>query len=339
MTESTQHALEKRLGEAWPMHSWRDSHVVLAVSSGPDSVAMLRAVLNAKASCGGVGQVTVAHFNHCLRGAEAEEDLAWLDRLCCQLHVPLMIGRADATAIGAARGVGWEAAARNSRYRFLQETAERLGARFVAVAHTRDDQVETVLHRLLRGTGLGGLAGMPPGRQLSASVALVRPLLAVRKREVLEYLAAIGQEYRVDASNADTRWTRNRLRHELLPMLRERYNAGIDEALVRLATQAGEAQQVIATIAEQLAEDYVTRDSVAGLRIDCRRLAETPPLLAREVCRVAWGQAGWPMQAMGFEAWQQLAELIRGQRQSAVNLPGNIRGRRERDTLILEVLD
>jgi tRNA(Ile)-lysidine synthase len=340
MSESTQHMLENRLTRAWPTSAWHDSHLVLAVSTGPDSVAMMRCVLAAKANCGGSGQVIVSHFNHGLRGAEADEEQAWLESLCRRFDVPLTIGRADATAIATASGEGREAAARDARYQFLRETAERTGARFVAVAHTADDQVETVLHRILRGTGLDGLAGMPSARPLSTCVTLVRPMLTFRRSEILEYLQAIGQDYRIDSSNSDTRWTRNRLRHELLPILRERFNGGVDNALLRLATQAHESQQVINAMVQELTCNCILTElqpGAASLRIDCRPLTGMPPLLVREVCRLAWQEAGWPMQAMGFEAWQQLAELVQGERGAAVSLPGNIRARRDLSTLVLEV--
>jgi tRNA(Ile)-lysidine synthase len=354
MTETPPFVLERRVEEAWPTELWRDSHVVLAVSSGPDSVAMLRAVLALKRTCGGRGRVTVAHFNHALRGPAADADQAWVETLCRHLEVPLAVGRAEPvppparhseSPVATTRRRQSEADARAARYQFLRETAERLGARFVAVAHTADDQVETILHRIVRGTGLKGLAGISAIRPLSPSVSLVRPLLAVSREGVLDYLSEIDQDYRVDASNADTRFTRNRLRHALLPLLREQYNPAVNDALLRLSGQARESQHVIADHAETLARSCVTverrlpgtRDSAfASLRIDCRPLVDAPPLVVREVCRIAWQQADWPLQAMGSGAWQQLAELALGARQSPLNLPGNIRAQRDGDSLVLE---
>lgn len=322
-------------------------------------MAMLRAVVALKESCGGSGTVYVAHLNHGLRGAAADADQAWLETLCGRFRIPLTVGRFDLTAAAVEQADGWEAAARDARYSFLRSTAEQLGARFVAAAHTADDQVETVLHHILRGTGLAGLAGMPGVRSLSRSVSLVRPLLHVHRDDVLEYLAAIGQEYRTDESNANVEWTRNRLRRELLPLLRERYNEQVDGALLRLASQAGEAQQLIAALAANLARESTivefpsqpAADRCGGqngsqaappaafrVRIDCGRLAGQSPLVVREVCKGAWSGANWPLQAMGFAEWQQLAELVQGlSDRSAANLPGNVRSRREKNVLVLEV--
>ena len=345
MTTGREHPLESLLKRDWPPQKWCDLHVVLAVSAGPDSVAMLRAILAAKATGCGHGNLFVAHFNHGVRGAAADADQAWLEELCRRLELPLVCGRPGEQVATYDRGDGWEAAARAARYRFLRETAAKMGARYVAVAHTLNDQVETVLHRVLRGTGLDGLAGIPRHRPLSTTVTLVRPLLSANRREILQYLWDIGQEFRTDETNSDTRWTRNRLRHELLPTLRERYNAGVDDALLRLAAQAGEAQQLIAGFAQQIADECVSRElahvqgsstEVVRVRIDCRQLANSPLPLVREVCRIAWQQAQWPLQAMGYDEWQQLAELIMDECNVPINLPGGIRGWRENSVVLLE---
>ncbi len=316
--------LETAFAHAWPAAEWRDVHVVLAVSGGADSMALLRAALAAKQHYGGSGRLFAAHLNHGLRPADASADEAWLAACCDRLNVALEVGRCDVPARAAEQGDGLEAAARDARYSFLRETAERLGARFVAVAHTADDQVETVLHRLIRGTGVAGLAGMPRNRPLSPSVTLVRPLLAVRRADVLKYLESIGQDYRSDETNADPRFTRNRLRHDLLPRLRAEYNADVDPALLRLAAQAEESQQLIARLARILCDRGMTI-SPGNIFVDCSALAAEPPILVREACKFAWDTAGWPLQNMGFDEWWQLATLICREGDGGLfNLPGGV---------------
>jgi tRNA(Ile)-lysidine synthase len=307
---------------------------------------MLRAAVALKRRCGGSGRLFVGHLNHGLRDAEADEDVRWLQQLCEKLAMPLEVGKADMTSAARQRD-GLEAAARAARYDFLRDVAESLGARFVAVAHTADDQIETVLYRILRGTGIAGLRGIPRVRALSPSVALIRPILAMRRRDVLEYLTAIGQDFRTDSSNANPRWTRNRLRNELLPALRKYYQADVDNALLRLAAQAIEAQAIIEDLAARLVESAVEKSEVqdertrAGrekqiLRINCRRLDDQAALVVREVCKIAWQQMGWPLQSMGFDEWQQLAAMILSTGDvPVVNLPGNVLARREHDVLNL----
>jgi tRNA(Ile)-lysidine synthase len=159
-------------------------------------------------------------------------------------------------------------------------------------------------------------------------VLLVRPLLGVRRQEVLRYLAAIGQDFRTDATNADPRFTRNRLRHEMLPLLRAEFNAEVDAALLRLAQQADESQRLIATLAEKLFHRAVTV-SKSQVQIDSRQLAAEPPLLVREACKLAWTAAGWPLQKMGFDQWQELESLVTSKATAGVlNLPAGIRAER-----------
>ncbi len=342
-----QYELVRRLAENWLPEAWRDTHVVLAVSGGADSVAMLRAMTAIKACYGGTGRLYVAHLNHGLRGAEAEADEAWLATLCDRLGVPLETSKADVKSLATEQGDGWEAAARSARYDFLRRTAESIGARFVATAHTADDQVETVLQRIVRGTGLAGLAGIPRYRPLSNSVTLVRPMLPMWRREIVAYLNELGQEWRLDSSNQDPHYTRNRLRLELLPLIRERFNDAVDEALSRLATQADEAQRVIETLAADIATTCVAvehvhdRDDRPALRthIECSRLASLPQIVVREVCKVAWRGANLPLQAMGFSEWQLLADMAAGNcLQTVANLPANIRVCRQGQLLIFESL-
>jgi tRNA(Ile)-lysidine synthase len=330
------HELERRLAESWPVREWGDTHVVLGVSGGADSVAMLRAMAALKERHGGRGELYVGHLNHGLRGSAADDDEAWLRLLCERLKLTLAAEKMDVSALAAEQGDGWEAAARSARYAFLQALAERSGSRFVATAHTANDQVETVLHRILRGTGIEGLAGMAKARALTAGVALVRPMLELERQDVLEYLATIGQEHRTDTTNQDTRWTRNRLRHELLPQLREQYNPQVYAAVLRLASQAGEAQQVIARLAATLAERCVDA-KLPRIQVDCEVLEGQPVIVVREVLKFAWRQAGWPEQSMGFEEWQQLAVLATEQGHRPVNLPGGIRAKREGQLVVLEV--
>jgi tRNA(Ile)-lysidine synthase len=332
-----EHDLERRLSESWPVREWCDTHVVLAVSGGADSVAMLRALAALKARHGGRGTLFIAHLNHGLRGSAADADQDWLRSLCERLKLTLETERSDVSAIAAEQGDGWEAAARSARYEFLRAVTERIGGRFVATAHTANDQVETVLHRLLRGTGIEGLAGMAVARPLTPTVALVRPMLGLRREDVLKYLAAIGQDYRTDATNENTQWTRNRLRQELLPHLRERYNPQVDGALLRLAAQAGEAQQVIATLAAELAEDCVDAKP-SRVRIDCAPLRGQPAVIVREVFKFAWRLAGWGEQSMGFDEWHQLASIAAEEGPQLLNLPGGRRARRDGQSVVVDVL-
>ena len=180
---------------------WRDRGLgvvwVVAVSGGSDSVGLLRALA---ALAPGLGlKLSVAHLDHGVRGDAARADAALVAELSAALGLPFDLGHWHPSRPGH-----FEADARQARYAWLTEVARARGAEAIAVGHTRDDQAETILHRILRGTGLRGLAGIPSRRPIAEGLTLVRPLLHVGREEIRVYLAALGQSYRDDASNADT---------------------------------------------------------------------------------------------------------------------------------------
>jgi tRNA(Ile)-lysidine synthase len=317
---------------AWPPELWRDVHVLVATSGGPDSMAVLRAILEIKRRDGGRGAVLAAHVHHGLHPA-ADDDQAWLSSQMEGLGVPLTAQRVNTHEAAARQGDGLEAAARSLRYAALQTTAEHLGARYVVTGHTADDQVETVLHRILRGTGIEGLAGIRRHRPLGNATTLVRPLLDVTRKDVLEYLAAIGQPFRQDPTNEDAAFTRNRIRCDLLPLLRSQYNASAGEAILRLARQAQELnlalQDRVGAVLQascDIAEQQITVDSVS--------LRGEPEPLAREVFRSAWRIAGWPEQEMDDASWRRLTNLLNGD-STRVNLPGLVEAVVSRDAIRL----
>jgi tRNA(Ile)-lysidine synthase len=300
------HPFETRLAALWPPDEWRDLTVLAAVSGGADSVALLRAAAALKTR--GAGRLCVAHFNHKLRN-EAEDDERFVVALCKQLGLSCETGFGHVAQLAADASEGIEPAARRARYDFLKETAGRLGARFVLTAHTADDQAETILHRIVRGTGIAGLAGMSRSRPLGHAT-LLRPLLGVRRRELEEYLHDIGQPFRQDRSNADCRFTRNRIRHELLPLLGRHYNSAVADALLRLGSLAADVQGVIDELVDQLHERAVKFENKIAVKIDAARLAGQPPYLLRELLALVWRRQSWPMRAMGFVQWDQLARML-----------------------------
>jgi tRNA(Ile)-lysidine synthase len=329
--------LVEKLAENWPADSWRDVHVAVALSGGADSVALLRGLEELKAEHGGKGELFVFHVNHQLRGAESDGDATWCVELCRSLEVPCEVLLAEVVERAAAKGDGLEAAAREERYRILTAACEQRGVRYLATAHTRDDNIETVLFRLLRGTGLRGLAGIAFSRPLTNSLSVVRPLLSSSRMEVIDYLASLGQDFRTDSSNASCDFTRNRIRNELLPMLRSEFSANVDESLERLAEQAGEVHTLLEQQASQLLESSCEWATTMGFALNTTTLNANLPLLITETLRLAWRRAGLPEQAMTHQWWCQLADLAAGIASTGVlNLPGNIRAERAGKQLVVE---
>jgi tRNA(Ile)-lysidine synthase len=313
------HPLETKLAAAWPPDAWRGVTTLVAVSGGADSVALMRAMAALK-TCG-EGRLCAAHFNHHLRGDESAADEAFVVELCRRFDLPGEVGHANAGWVPVGGSDGLEAAARAARYEFLQQVAARLGARYVVTAHTADDQVETILHRIIRGTGIGGLAGIERTRALGPAATLVRPLLGIRREELVAYLDDLGQSYRLDSSNQDTHLTRNRIRHELLPRLARQFNPRVVDALLRLGRLAGEVQGVIETMVEDLSERCVVCQRPQAVEIDAAGLAGQSRYVIRELLMATWRRQGWPMQAMGFAQWDLLAEMLSACRGIPTGLP------------------
>jgi tRNA(Ile)-lysidine synthase len=208
--------------------------LIVAVSGGADSVALLRALVDAAPGIGLV--LSIAHVHHGIRGADAEADAEFVADLAAKFELALHRQNVDAPAAAQKNRETLEEAARNLRYAWFGELLSSGVADAIATAHTLDDQAETVLHKFLRGAWTEGLSGIHPVL-VQPRGAILRPFLGVRRADIEAWLARLGQQWRVDATNADTAHTRNRLRHELLPALAA-YNPRIYEQLANLATLA-----------------------------------------------------------------------------------------------------
>ena len=355
MTDTTAD-MERAISDAWPVAHWSAVTVLVAVSGGPDSVALARALAALHRPLG--GRLIACHFNHGWRGAESDADERFVRNLAAELGWPCEVGRAEEvapestivpTAKESPSSIRSEAAARRQRYRFLRQTAERLGARYIALGHTADDQIETILHRILRGTGIAGLAGMPRARALGEATSIVRPFLDVRRVAILAYLATLGQCYRSDATNQSRAFTRNRLRHELLPHLARRYNPRVDEALLRLGRQAEDLKPTIDRLLEQATERCVIENSPGLVRVATAGLRGFPRFVVRELFVVCWRSQNWPEGDMTAEHWDQLGRLalvddgpLAGRKLTSdgprwrITLPGAIRATRLGDEIVLE---
>jgi tRNA(Ile)-lysidine synthase len=223
----------------------REGHVVVGLSGGPDSVCLLDILLALKEELDFT--VSAVHVNHRLRPGDAESDQWYVERLCEDKGVPLVVRVIPVAERAEARGESVEEAGRNARFEVFDEAAMKDRNRHgmdsdrvrIALGHNRDDLVETVIMRLLRGTGPDGLAGIAEMRLSEAGFAIVRPLLGTRRADIEEYCVEQGLFPRHDATNAETHYLRNNVRLELLPLLREKFNPSIDEALLRLSAIAG----------------------------------------------------------------------------------------------------
>jgi tRNA(Ile)-lysidine synthase len=260
-----------------------DTRVVVALSGGPDSVALAHLMRELDAA-GELRLAGCAHFNHQIRTA-ADRDESFCVDLASRLGAPLLVGREDVRLRAKTERRSLEDAARTARHEFLARAREELGADVVALGHTRDDQAETFLLRLLRGAGARGLASMHPRHG-----TLIRPLLGCRRRELLAYLESKSVPFVHDESNSDVAITRNRVRHELLPMLESRFNPSVVDVLADEAAIARDEWRWIESVADEVAPGVCRRDG-REWRLRLEGLRSAPHAVRRVVLRRAMTEA------------------------------------------------
>jgi tRNA(Ile)-lysidine synthase len=303
--------------------------IAVAVSGGADSVALLRLLLELRQELGVV--LSVAHFHHQIRKAEADADGEFVAELARQFQLELHAGSGDVPAHARDHKVSLESAARELRHRWFRGLVQQGRADKIATAHTLDDQAETVLMRILRGTGVRGLAGIAPEQK---EKHLVRPLLAVTRAEIEAYLNSLHQPWRTDSSNLDVSHTRNRVRHTLLPLLEKDFNPAIRQTLAELAELARLEDNYWKKELELLVPRLVrhgkpTRSgrSATGadsqtLALDLEALRRLPGFVQRMVLHKTAEQLG---AALEFKHIQLLAKLIHEPKSAApLSLPGGL---------------
>jgi len=304
---------------------------LVGVSGGADSVALLIGLDRLRNTLG--LELHVAHLDHGLRNLSAS-DVKWVTRLCERLGYRLTVERRDIANLAADATVGLEEMARRVRYEFLHEIARRESMSAIAVAHHADDQAETVLHHIVRGTGLVGLRGMLPIREIADGIRLVRPMLNIGRQQIEAFLAAEGQDFLTDESNIDVTLTRNRIRHELMPILSRQFNPQVSSALRRLASQAGDVEEMLDELAKRILQRAILEQSPGVIRLSCREFANEPRHLIRHCFLRLWAMNDWPRQKMSAEKWNQLAEIIDSD--GSVSLPGQIVVQRRGDLMFLQ---
>lgn len=315
--------------------------VLVAVSGGCDSVALLDVLRRLAAEPGRRWKLACAHLNHKLRD-DADADARFVRELADRLELPCIIEEADVPAIAAERSESVETAARAVRYEFFARAAGSVGATAVATGHHADDNVETILDRIVRGTHLRGLGGIPAERELAGErgIRIVRPLLAVRREQIEQFCLRHDLAWRDDPTNADTAYRRNFIRHELLPLLRDRINPRVDDALLRLAGAAGDSEEHLAAAGRELLAAARRRgpkrpDDPDPLVLDAAELADAPTLQRCYALRAAMEATGMPMGDMTAGQLADLAALPAQAPPAAMTLPGNFLARREFDELVI----
>jgi tRNA(Ile)-lysidine synthase len=284
----------------------KGDRVLVALSGGPDSVALLYGLLAIQSEFG--LKLYVAHLNHKLRGAESDEDERFARELAGRLKLEFFSKRIDVKREAKRKKLSIEEGARELRYRYLEELANQIKADKIAVGHQADDQAETFLMRLLRGAGGAGLSGIPAKRG-----KIIRPLIQIKREEIEEFLKANKIACRLDSSNYLTDYLRNKIRLKLLPKIKEEFNPKIVESLNRTADIISLQQEYIEKRCEQILQDIGTKRK-SKITIALESFARYDISLQREIIRLCVKQLKGDLVQLAFEPVERALNLIHQKR-------------------------
>ncbi|UCH12011.1 MAG: tRNA lysidine(34) synthetase TilS, partial [Candidatus Omnitrophota bacterium] len=299
----------------------KGDNVLVAISGGPDSVCLLL-VLNSIKKKFGIN-LFCAHLNHRLRGVESDCDERYVKRLTKKHRIPLLIESRNVTKFAKDKKFSLEQAARKLRYDFLLQTARKIGADKIAVGHTKDDQVETLFMRLFRGTGLRGLRGIPGVRKISPNISIIRPLIETPREEILFFLKKRKIRARLDSTNAQTAFLRNRIRHELLPHIEKYYSPRIKEILTRTADSLDADYDYLIKQQHKAFKRIAKIKKDASISLPIKGLKSLPISFKRGVVRIAIENVKGNLEGIDYRHWVKIEDLMEGATTS-LHLPGGI---------------
>jgi tRNA(Ile)-lysidine synthase len=301
----------------------RRRKLIVAVSGGADSVALLHLLIDA-----GYRNLVVAHFNHRLRGKASDGDASFVEKLTSKLDLPFESGQGDVRNLAASLKCSIETAARQARYAFLAATARKHRTRSVLLAHHADDQVETCLFNFLRGSGIAGLSGMKSRSTRTVdgvTLELLRPLLGITKKELLGYLKERKIRFREDATNAVAEASRNKLRLKVLPLIEELLGPSFKGSIMRNARLLAGEEELLSSLALPIALQE---------KLSVKVLRDLHPALRRRVLHAWLKNQG--IEEPGFAEVERTASLLDPKGPAKINLPANRHARRRDGALLIE---
>jgi len=300
--------------------------VVVGVSGGSDSLALLHVLKELRESYH--WELHVAHLNHLLRAA-ADEEAAFVQGLAHKWGLPVTVGYCRVSQLASRWKAGIEEAARIARYQFFLQVARSVGAQRIAVGHHADDQVETVLFNIIRGTGPAGLAGIP-----WRNGPVVRPLLGVTRQEIESYCREAGLSWCTDLSNLETVYFRNKIRHLLLPLLKEEFNPEINQAVLRLADIMEQENRFMSKCAQRLFQRLARKKGLREVEFSLQKLQKLPQAFQRRLLRIAVKAVGGSLKDLGYRHIEESLEFLSsGVSGGELHLPKGIRLQKDREVV------
>ncbi len=306
---------------------WPGDSVLVAISGGPDSVFLLHALNHLKSKLK-IKKLVVCNLDHGLRGAESRTDSLFVKTLSKELGLEFVHKKVDLNK-SRIKNLSTEEVAREARYEFFRDAAKKTYANIIATGHTLDDQAETILMRLVKGSSLKGIVGISPMRE-DGALRIIRPLIELEKGEIARYLDAEKIPYRIDRTNLEPIYFRNVVRSQIIPFL-ENYNPRLKRVLFNLAEHLREDFEFI--------RDAKRKVMGGGPEIRLKDIVVQPIAIQKEVLRDALEKSGGEIKKLSFRHWKEMESLIKYKRKgSSVDLPGGIRVSRTDKVLIFKRL-
>ena len=306
--------------------------VVVAVSGGPDSVAMLH-VLNSLSGLLGF-KIHIAHLNHMIR-KDSKKDLKFVERLAKKKNLPITIREINIPDLR--EGDSIEQVARRVRLDFLFDVARGINTKKIALGHTKDDQVETILMRLIRGTGLHGLSGILPIRKIDG-FTVIRPLIELKREDIIRYLKNFKIKSMFDVTNLDTKFLRNRIRKELIPLLEKRFNPNIKETLYSLAKVAQKDYDYLSIASRRSFRKIQSKNYKNKIELDLNKLKKLHKSMQGMVLRLALEELQGNTRRLTYKHWEELEDLIYHRHSnSIVDLPRQVSILKNKDRFIISL--
>jgi tRNA(Ile)-lysidine synthase len=304
--------------------------VLVGVSGGPDSVALVHILLALAPKFS--FQVVIAHLNHCLRQDESTRDEAFVVSLADKLDLPLHAERQDVRRYQNKHHLSLEEAARKVRYRFYDSIASKFGYEKIALGHHSDDNAELILMYLLRGSGPLGLSGIPPVRDDK----IIRPLIEIKRTEIMDYIAVKGLEYVVDSSNRDSQYLRNKIRNRLIPELKAEYNPKLLDTLNRLASILDAEEEWIENLIQAVFKKVIVFEKQGQIGFDISELNQQPIAVRRRLIRMAVLNVKGNLRKLAFAHVEAAVKLAQnGPDSGSLDLPDRTRITRQNEVLII----
>ena len=304
-----------------------DNSIIVGVSGGPDSVALIRILHSINTAKNLHLRFYVAHLNHQLRGKSSEEDAQFAENLSKELSLPFILKNVNIQEIAAQTKRSIEETARIERYKFFTESSQKYNASAVALGHTADDNAETILHRIIRGTGILGLEGIPINRPLTtdSAIQIVRPLLFTWRREIIDYLGKEQQNYRTDVSNYETTYFRNKIRLELIPLLEKQFNPNIKNTLIQLCQIFSANNEYLSLEAKKILKDSTIESAAGSYTLNTHFLTKQPKILQHLVFQEILNIMEIPLKEITYEHYTKiLNEIAKKGRGRHFQLPGKL---------------